>query len=52
MKSCISCKKAAENDRAAASFSCPNCSSEIIRCGSCRQSSAPYVCSCKEFKGP
>ncbi|MCX6774993.1 MAG: zinc finger domain-containing protein [DPANN group archaeon] len=50
-KSCSSCKKAIDNDRSAVKFACPSCGTEIVRCGTCRQSAVKYKCSCG-FEGP
>ena len=50
-KTCVSCKRANENDRSAAGFSCPACDAEITRCGACRKGSVAYTCKCG-FEGP
>ncbi|HIH14041.1 MAG TPA: RNA-binding protein [Nanoarchaeota archaeon] len=51
MKNCISCKKSTVNDGGAIAIACPQCSTELIRCGQCRKTAVSYKCKCN-LEGP
>jgi len=52
-KICNSCATPILNKKGSVEFTCPNCGkAKIIRCLSCRTSSATYKCPNCGFEGP
>jgi len=50
---CISCKNEITNTDGSVEFPCPKCGeTNIVRCGKCRTTCAPYKCLKCEFEGP
>lgn len=49
---CMSCKIRIAGAKEVARFPCPQCGTEIVRCGKCRRIVARYICPKCGFEGP
>jgi len=51
-KFCVSCGRNILAIKDSVVFKCPNCGSEIVRCGICRNKVVKYTCPVCGFSGP